>query len=130
MVRVFLNVRVSWYVINIVQQDRASDLVAGGCSHPLVTDGFQGVFGEWLRRLSCHVCGCSWWDSNGSVICSTAALRIVAMLEPAVRPRGCATRDAEWAKLQEDGLAPLERGPANTAGSATLVHAAAALPAA
>jgi len=116
-------------VINIVQQDSASDLVAGECSHLLVTDGFQGIFGQRLRRLSCHVCGLSWWDSNGSVICSTDALRMVAMLAPAARPRGWATRDAEWLKLQEDGLAPLGRGLA-TAGSATLVQAAAALPAA
>jgi hypothetical protein len=78
------------------------------CPHSLALDMFDARFGLRLRRLSCLLCGHGWWESGGTVIGSTEALRLVAVLSDEPRPVGWAAAEKEWRKLTEESLAPLQ----------------------
>jgi hypothetical protein len=84
---------------------------AGTCTHPLAVDKLakdklDGVFGEHLRRFLCLVCGQGWWESHGRAIGSTAALGLISTVAKTPRPTGWQAREAEWQRLEDDGLVP------------------------
>jgi len=91
---------------NVIERERSQGQRVTGCAHALAFDKFDGRFGMRLRRLSCLVCGREWWDSDGVVIGSTGALRVVAMLSEGPRPTGWAAAEREWQRLAEESLAP------------------------
>ena len=91
----------------VVERERTLERPAAECAHPLALDKFDGRFGPQLRRLSCFMCGHGWWESEGAVIGSTSALRMVARLVDGPRPTGWSAADREWRKLEEESLAPV-----------------------
>ena len=64
----------------VAERERTAEQAAADCAHPLALDRFDGKFGPRLRRLSCLNCGQGWWESEGTVIGSTSALRAVGPL--------------------------------------------------
>ena len=101
------------YMPNLTQKERpmAQLHMAGTCTHPLAVDRLEGRFGGQLRRFFCLVCEHGWWESNGNAVRSTVALGLIGMLAETPRPRGWQAREAEWQRLEDDGLVPAgERG--------------------
>jgi hypothetical protein len=96
------------YMPNLIQQEQplAQLHMGGTCTHPLAIDRLEGVFGGQLRRFFCLVCEQGWWESNGHVVNSTAALGLIARLAGTPRPRGWRAREVEWQRLEDDGLVP------------------------
>jgi hypothetical protein len=84
----------------------AVETVPAECTHSLALDNFEDRFGPRLRRLTCLLCRQGWWESNGAVISSTEALRLVAELTDGPRPTGWAAAESEWHRLEEESLAP------------------------
>jgi hypothetical protein len=93
----------------VIERERSPESSTAKCAHPLALDKFDGKFGLHLRRLSCLMCSRGWWESDGVVIGSTSALRVVAKLAEAEgpRPTGWATADREWRRLEEESLTPV-----------------------
>ncbi len=92
---------------DIIEHRRASGPLAAKCSHLLLIDTFGGMFRSQLRHFSCLVCLSRWWESDGSVIGSTDAIRMVSRLAACARPTGWAAAEGEWRRLAEEGLAPV-----------------------
>lgn len=90
-----------------IERERSDQQPPAECAHPLALDNFDGRFGLQLRRMSCLICRLGWWDSDGTVLASTSALRALARLVEGPRPTGWAAADSEWRKLTEECLAPL-----------------------
>jgi hypothetical protein len=83
------------------------ELLPVECPHSLALDQFDARFGLQLRRLSCLLCGHGWWESNGAVIGSTEALRLLSKLADGPRPTGWAAAGREWRRLKDESLAPI-----------------------
>jgi hypothetical protein len=96
------------YMLNLIQRERPVSQVhmAGTCTHPLAVDRLEGRFGGHVRRMFCLVCEHGWWESNGRAIGSTAALGLISMVAKSPRPMGWLANEAEWQRMEDNGLVP------------------------